>query len=104
MRANPSAGHVLALLAMLPDGLSDLTHASLQARLPDLNIAGALPTLKHVALVQHINVSSSGGFVYQLLSLSEAGVNTTRQFSRAKKRHCTRYISIFSARMTLSTT
>jgi hypothetical protein len=46
---------MLALVAMLPDGLSELTHASLQAQLPDLDIAGALRTLKHVALVRHGN-------------------------------------------------
>lgn len=51
MIANPDAKLVLALIAVLPDGLSDAMCSTLEEHMPEVDISDALMTLKHVALV-----------------------------------------------------
>jgi hypothetical protein len=67
VRENPHAPAVLAALALVPDGMSDMICSMLAKHVPDMDIYGALAILKHVALIYVDSALDGAPLRYQML-------------------------------------
>lgn len=84
MRENPVAKDVLALLGLLPDGLSSPILSSRLGYVPDIDVRGALDILQHVALV-HEEFSAHSIATYRLPPPIRRWTNTNLHVSQKLK-------------------